>query len=115
MSDAENAAYLAGDSMVSNGRIRQPHYARRNQPCCIKIVKWYYPPLVDHLERFFGKHAPCVMSHSCERFMVGTVAGSSIETVARAVLLAQANFFLFPPFVPGAWSSTARVREQAAC
>jgi hypothetical protein len=26
--------------------------ARRNQPCCIKIVKWFYPTLVERLESF---------------------------------------------------------------
>jgi hypothetical protein len=33
----------------------------RNQPCCIKFVKWFYPTLIDHLESFAklacGRHA----------------------------------------------------------
>lgn len=30
----------------------KPRTVRRNQPCCIKIVKWFYPTLVEHLQSF---------------------------------------------------------------
>jgi hypothetical protein len=40
---------------LPNGVASASRAAVRNQPCCIKIVKWFYPTLVEQLENFGNK------------------------------------------------------------